>query len=178
VGNEGEQDRPVFSLLFILAATARLQQDFLTSDEVDQLRQVQERTTGCGCTCSSQNRGSAWWSSCSGREKPGRLVLIHDLLDQYTKIIDAVDTVADDALHRKLDIAKGVAYVADEEKKLLESLRKIRESRPKDAARYQFVLDQAFETTADSMELSSQDVGTRARTSKRGTSGRIKSAKR
>ena len=71
--------------------------------------------------------------------------LIHDLLDQYTKIIDAVDTVADDALHRKLDIAKGISYVADEEKKYLESLRKIREAQPKDAARYQFMLDQAFE---------------------------------
>ena len=151
------------SLLFILAATAAVQQDFLTADEVDQLRQVQEPNNRLWLYMQFAKQRIGMVEQLLGKEKPGRSVLIHDLLDQYTKIIDAVDTVADDALHRKLDIAKGVAYVADEEKKLLESLRKIRESRPKDAARYQFVLDQAFETTADSMELSSQDVGTRAR---------------
>ncbi len=151
------------SLLLFLAASAAAQQDFLTADEVDQLRQVQEPNNRLWLYMQFAKQRIGMVEQLIAKEKPGRSILIHDLLDQYTKIIDAVDTVADDALHRKLDITKGISYVADEEKKYLESLRKIREAQPKDAARYQFMLDQAFEATADGIELSSKDVGARAK---------------
>ena len=42
------------------------------------------------------------------RDKANRALIVHDALDDYAKIIRcALDTVADDALQRKLDIKPG-----------------------------------------------------------------------
>jgi hypothetical protein len=92
------------------------------------------------------------------QEKAGRSKLIHDLLEDYTNIVEAIDTVSDDALKRKLDIAVGIQAVGETEKEMLAVLERIQESNPKDIARYQFVLDQAIETTRDSVELAAADL--------------------
>ena len=96
------------------------------------------------------------------KEKPGRSALIHDLLEDYANIIEAIDTVADDALQRKLPIEAGNAAVASGEKEMLEKLKKITDSQPKDVARYEFVLQQAVETTEDSYDLTKEDLHERA----------------
>ena len=41
------------------------------------------------------------------KEKAGRSLLIHDTLDDYAKIIEAIDVVSEDALKKKRDIAEG-----------------------------------------------------------------------
>jgi len=65
-------------------------------------------------------------------EKPGRSALIHDLLEDYGNIIDAMDTVTDDALKRKVDVSAGVTATREGEKVMLTSLQKVQDARPKD----------------------------------------------
>jgi len=96
------------------------------------------------------------------QNKPGRSVLIHDLLEDYTKIIDAIDTVADDALRRKVALDLGMAATVESERALLARLQKIQNSAPSDLARYDYVLKDAIDTTSDSLELSQADLTGRA----------------
>jgi hypothetical protein len=89
--------------------------------------------------------------------------MIHEQLDQYNKIIEAIDTVADDALRRKVDITLGIGEVAKAEKIMLAVLEKIAETPPKDVARYEFALKTAIDTTSDSIEINEQDMKSRGR---------------
>lgn len=150
-------------LCLCLALPLAAQKDFLTSDEVDQLRLAQEPNYRLVLYAQFAQQRVSQIEQLVSKEKPGRSALIHDLLEQYTSIIDAIDIVADDALKRQFAIDEGMAAVVEEEKKMLEVLKKVEESEPKDMARYQFVLEQAIETTEDSIELSTQDLAARAK---------------
>ena len=96
------------------------------------------------------------------KDKPGRSALVHDLLEDYGNIIDAIDTVTDDALKRKLDVKVGVAAVQAGEKELVAKLQKIEDSQPKDVARYRFELKQDIDSTNDSLELAGEDLSKRS----------------
>ncbi|MCL5744384.1 MAG: hypothetical protein M1541_10735 [Acidobacteria bacterium] len=96
------------------------------------------------------------------QSRPGRSQLIHDTLEDYSNILDAIDTVADDALGRKLEIGEGMKAVAAADKEMLPKLQKIADSRPKDLTLYEFMLTQAIETTQDSLSSANEDLGGRA----------------
>jgi len=153
----------LFAISLIVATGACAQdRDFLTSDEADQIREAQEPNARLLLYARFATTRVALVEQLLAKEKVGRTTLIHDTLEDYAKIIEAIDTVADDALKRKLDITIGMKEVASAEKQMLATLQKLDEAPQKDYARYEFVLKQAIETTQDSADLSAQDLASRA----------------
>jgi hypothetical protein len=152
-------------ILLLLSAPAAVYaqgRDFLTADEADQVRLAQEPNDRLKLYIVFARQRLDQVQQLMKTGKPGRSAVIHELLEDYTKIIEAIDTVADDALKRKLTIDAGIAAVANSEKEMLASLKQIEDSEPEDLQRYEFALQNAIETTEDSLELSLQDLGGRS----------------
>jgi hypothetical protein len=149
----------VMILFAILPLSGR---DFLTTDEADQVRQVQEPAARLALYLKFAGQRVGQVDQLIAREKAGRSAFIHDLIEDYTHIIETIDTVADDALRRHVAIEKGMDATVKGERELLDRLEKIERAAPSDVDRYQFVLTDAISTTKESIELSQEDLGKRA----------------
>ncbi len=150
--------RLILATLIVLWPAAAQDHDYLTAEEIDEVRIVQEPNERLKLYTTFAKSRIAQVEQLLSREKPGRSSTIHELLDDYSKIIESMDLVSDDALKRKIEIDPGMKAVADAEKEMLATLQKIKQSNPKDIKRYEFVLDQAIDATQDSYELAQSDL--------------------
>jgi hypothetical protein len=132
--------------------------DFLTPNEVDQVREAQEPNERLTLYLQFAKTRIDLLQQYLAKQKTGRSLFIHNTLEDYSKIIEAIDSVSDDALRRKLNVDKGTDAVVNAEKDFLTALNKVQDSHPPDLERYKFVLDQAIDTTADSRDLCLEDA--------------------
>ncbi|MBV8867124.1 MAG: hypothetical protein JO210_17135 [Acidobacteriaceae bacterium] len=149
----------IIACVSFAASTLALAQDrdFLTSNEVAQVREAQEPNDRLQLYIHFARQRMDLVEQYLAKEKPGRSIFIHNALEDYNQIIEAIDSVADDALRHNHPIDTGMVAVLSAEKDFLSRLNKIQESEPKDFDRYKFVLSQAIDTTSDSQELSLED---------------------
>src|SRR5258708_5509487 len=103
--------RSVILILALALPAAAQQRDFLTVDEVDQLRIAQEPDVRLKLYVQFARQRMDQVKQLMAAEKPGRSALVHDLLEDYTKIIEAIDAVADDAVEHKKTMDLGIAAV-------------------------------------------------------------------
>jgi hypothetical protein len=151
--------RTWITLTFCLPAWS--QKDFLTEDEIEQVRLVQEPNERLQLYLLFARQRVDQLSQLFAKEKAGRSILIHDLLDQYAKIIEAIDIVADDALRRGKPVEEGIGIVVKGQQAMLEKLKKFQALEPKDLSRYEFALTTAIETTEDSIASGQEDLAAR-----------------
>ena len=137
--------------------------EFLTDYEIDVLRDNQKPKNRIAAYLKFASLRLELVDQLSAVEESGRGAKLHRNLEEYSRIIEAVDTVIDDALARNLDMDKALEGLIDNEEKFLARLEKLRQAAPDDLWRYEFVLEDAIEMTRDSIELSAQDLGDRKR---------------
>ncbi len=144
----------------ICLATLGLAQDrdFLTPNEVDQVREAQEPNQRLLLYVHFARQRMDLLDQYLAKEKAGRSIFIHNTLEDYSKIIEAIDSVSDDSLRHNAPLDKGLLAVTAAEKEFLDKLNKIQESAPKDFERYKFVLEAAIDATNDSRELALEDT--------------------
>ena len=153
----------LLTLLLGGAIGAGPQRDFLSDDEADQVRAAQDPNERLVCYLKFARLRLELVKQALVAEKPGRSKIIHDNLEDYTHIVEAMDAVIDDALARKLDLTKGVAMLAEREKEFLTTLQEFAARPAKDRHYFEFALKDATEATQDSLEESQHDLRERAR---------------
>jgi hypothetical protein len=150
-----------FLIVLLLAIPAFAQKDFLTNSEIEQVREAQEPVARIKLYLLFAKQRLDQVQSLMAKNRAGRSGEIRQLLQDYTSIVDAIDTVSDDALVRKNDVTTAPAFISDGEKKFLDQLQKIQSGAPHDLAMYDFELKEALAATGDSLDLSKEDLTTR-----------------
>jgi hypothetical protein len=151
-------------ILFIaalMAIPALAQREFLTNDEIDKIREAQDPNMRLKIYLVFAKQRLDQLQQQITKDKKGRSLTVRQLLEDYGQIVDAIDTVSDDALKRKVDVSVGVGEVSDTEKKFLAQLKRLEESHPHDLDMYEVSLKNAIETTSDSIATAAEDLGKR-----------------
>ena len=149
-------------LVIAAAAPSWAQREFLTNDEIEKIREAQEPNMRLKLYILFARQRMDQLQQQIAKDKKGRSLIVRDLLNDYAQIIDAIDTVSDDALKRKVDISAAVQAVAAAEQTFLAQLQKIQDSQPHDLDMYDIDLKQAIGDTSDSIDSTKEDLGKRS----------------
>lgn len=141
---------------------ALAQRDFLTSDEVEKVREAQEPNDRLKLYVLFARQRLDQLQRLLQKDKKGRSLTARELLEDYTSIIDTLDTVSDDALKRGADNSLGANAVREAEHKFLTQLQTIKDRPPADLDMYSTALTEALAATSDSLDLSQEDPTSRA----------------
>lgn len=156
---------PIRAILICVILTGTVpafaQKDFLTDDEIEKVREAQLPNDRLKLYVIFAKQRLDQLQRLLNKDKKGRSGEARELLENYASIIDAIDTVSDDALKRGVDIIEGTAAVTVAEKRFIGDLKKIQERNPPDLDLYDVALKEAIDGTADSMELATGDLGAR-----------------
>ena len=150
----------VFAIL-ASAAPAFAQRDFLTEDEIEKVREAQLPNDRLKLYALFAKQRLDQLQRLLEKEKRGRSLTARELLEDYSSIIDAIDTVSDDAVKRGVDITEGTVAVTESEKRFLAQLHKIEDRNLADVDLYQVALKEAIASTSDSMDLANEDAASR-----------------
>ena len=151
----------VICAAFASAIPALADKDFLTEDEIAKVREAQIPNDRLKLYVLFARQRIDQLQRLLNKEKKGRSVEARELLEDYSSIIDAIDTVSDDALRRGADIAEGTAATTMAEKRFLGQLQQIKDRNPADMDLYKVALQEAIAGTSDSIDLASEDAGAR-----------------
>ncbi len=140
-------------LLFALLTAAPQQREFLTSAEIELIREAQEPDDRMKAYVDfARVRLDSMDKELEKKESAERGGKLHDLLYQYDRIVDAIDDVVDLAHTKHVFIRKGLDWAVRGETEFLKRLQTLEEKHTKDAEEYKFMLHQALETTQSSLE--------------------------
>ena len=147
---------------FAAVMPAFAERDFLTADEIEKVREAQLPNDRLKLYALLARQRLDQLDRLLSKDRKGRSLTARELLEDYSNIIDAIDTVSDDALKRGADITEGTTAVTGSEKNFLTLLQKIRDRAPADMDLYEIALKEAIASTSDSMDLAKVDTGARA----------------
>lgn len=150
--------RLLILVLTALPLFAQAQRDYLSESEVEKVREAQDPNERLKLYILFARQRMDQVQQQLTKDKKGRSLDIRSLLDDYEKIIEAIDHVSDDALKRKADIILGVNTVMEAERRFITQLEKIRASEPRDLDMYSIELTEAIATTKDSLYLAGEDL--------------------
>ena len=159
----------ILILLLLLLALLPAQEfvggpDFLTDYEADVLREKQDIKQRLLVYRKFAALRLELVDQLMASPEDGRAARVHDTLDEYTRIIESIDDVIDDALIRNKKMDGALEGVLQEEQKFIARLEALAAEPQEDAWRYKFILEDAIGTTRDSSDLLSQDLGVRKST--------------
>ena len=139
------------------------QGDFLTDLEINAIREAQEPNLRITTYLEFASLRVELVRQLLEKEESGRGAKVHKNLDEYGRIMEAIDMVIDDALLRDIKVAEAVEPLTANQEVFLERLEGFEDDDPDDLWRYQFVLMDAIEITADSVELAEEGLDDRKR---------------
>lgn len=140
-----------------------INKEFLTDYEIDLLRDRQKPKERIAAYLKFASLRLELVDQLLAVEEAGRGAKLHRNLEEYGRIVEAIDTVIDDALARNRNIDQALEGLSGSEEEFLARLEALQQAAPDDLWRYEFVLEDAIEMTRDSMELALQDLGDRKR---------------